>query len=260
MDMIGPYRILDRIGGGQNTRVFAGEADGDQVAIKLFTPSERRRKREVRRGRDDPFHKWCRAFEWEADLLTGIEHPAIIPILARGFFEVERPYFTMPLFADSLAGRMWGTNIPQQSAEPLEQGLAVGILRQILDGLHALHDRGIVHRDVKPQNILIDEHSVAVLCDLGQAISASAGEAEPVKSPGTFPYVAPELRDPAAQPDGRADIYALGLVAHLMLVGRLPREGEPVSDTIAEPALAEWVKAALDPDPAQRPNAGPANL
>lgn len=258
MEAVEPYRITGGLGGGRNTRVFAAERLGETVAIKLFTPAKRRRQRMMRRGRSDPLPQWRTAFEREMDLLTNIQHPAIVKVLDRGQADDGSPYFVMPLYPETLANRLWGSNFPQPLAHPLDCETAWKILNDVLNGAGELHRRGIVHRDLKPQNILIGEDTV--ICDFGHAIRVADIGDQDIKRPGTFPYTAPELKDGSAKPDGAADIYAIGLIAHLMFMGRLPQDGENIYDNVRPAGLARWINAALNPDPAQRPRSGPCDL
>ena len=258
MEAIGPYRITDCLGGGRNTRVFAAEHLDKAVAIKLLTPAKRRRQRMMRSGHSDPLPQWRAAFEREVDLLTDIQHPAIVKVLDHGQTDDGNPYFIMPRYPETLANKLWGSNFPQPVAQPLDCMTARKLLMDILDGAGELHRSGIVHRDLKPQNILIGED--AVMCDFGHAIRVADIGEQDIKRPGTFPYTAPEQRDGSTKPDGAADIYAIGLIAHLMFAGRLPRDGENIRDNVRPIDLADWINAALNPDPAQRPRGGPADL
>jgi len=258
MEAIGPYHIIQRLGGGRHSRVFRCEADGAVFAVKHFRPSERRRKREIRRRRPDPLPDWKRAFEWEADLLATVESPAVVPVVDRGEDANAAPYFAMPFYGESIAEKLWGTRIPQTTCPPLAPDRTVAILRDILTGVGDLHRLGIVHRDLKPQNVLLAANGQALICDLGQAISETHGVAEPVSNPGTYPYVAPELRQKGVQVDGRADIYAVALVGHLMLAGYLPENGAPLEKGGHPPLLVRWIEAGLDANPANRPLELPA--
>ena len=165
----------------------------------------------------------------------------------------------MPFYRESIAEKLWGTRIPQIKCTPLGPAQAVAILRDIVTGARDLHRAGIVHRDLKPQNVLLTADGRAAICDLGQAQSDVHGVAEPISNPGTYPYVAPELRNGASAVDGRTDIYAIALIGHLMLAGYLPENGAPLRDTDHPPALIRWIEAGLDSNPANRPEAYPEN-
>ena len=99
-----------------------------------------------------------------------------------------------------------------------------------------------------------------MLCDLGQAESDTDGVALEVKRPGTFPYTAPELREAPKEADARADIYAVGLIAHVMFTGRLPEADGAAAATFPSQRIADWITHAIDPNPARRPADGQAAL
>jgi serine/threonine protein kinase len=169
-------------------------------------------------------------FRNEAQAVGALNHPNIVPILV---FGEQGPYLylVMPLMKESLRDRLL-RGIPLPVAE------AVQITVQILSGLGAAHAQGVVHRDVKPENILLDENGVARLTDFGIARRITiqrasggptlAGSGLPV---GTPQYMAPEqLR--GEELDQRADIYALGSVLYEMLTGLPPH----IADTPYEVA------------------------
>lgn len=260
MDLIGPYRPIRRLGGGQNSAVFECAGDAGSVAVKHFRFSTRRRKQALRRGRADPVPGWRDAFIWEADLLSTFDHSSIVRVLDRGLTDDQLPYFAMPYYADTVATRLWETNIPQKKAAPLAVEPALRILRDTLSGVGELHRHGVIHRDLKPQNILVGADGAAAICDLGQAISADHGAGQPVKNPGTYPYTAPELRSDPATADHRVDIYAIGLIGHLMLVGELPEDGHTVGDRLPDTEAAAWIAAALNADPSRRPQSATPNF
>jgi serine/threonine protein kinase len=115
---------------------------------------------------------------------------------------------------------------------PLTPGRAVGIVGQVASALHAAHRIGLVHRDVKPSNILVDEEDFAYLIDFG--IARAVGESKLTATGnviGTWAYMAPE-RLTSGQTDPRADIYALTCVLHECLTGSQPFPGNSVEQQI----------------------------
>src|SRR5215475_4376132 len=151
----------------------------------------------------------------ESRLAASLDHPAIVPIYDAG--EVAgRLYIAMRLVE--------GTDLKRLLAEEgkLEPERALDVVGQVAEALDAAHERGLVHRDVKPSNILIDQRGHCYLADFG--LSRRLGDV-PVggggRSLGTVDYVAPEqIR--GAELDGRSDVYSLGCVLYECLAGRPP--------------------------------------
>ena len=212
----------------------------------------------MRRGRADPLDQWRADFEREVDLQNSVQHPAIVTILNRAQTNDGNPYFVMPLYPETLAIRRWGTNLPQPVTQPLNGETARKVLADILNGASEMHRAEIAHWNLKPQNILMGKN--AVICDFGQAIRTMDISDHDIKRPGTFPYAAPKQRDGSAKLDRSADTYAIGMIAHLMLVGRLPHDGENIPDNVRPSNLADWITAALNPDPTQPPLGGTSRL
>src|SRR5205823_7613756 len=156
---------------------------------------------------------------------------------------------------------------------------AVRMLREVADALAYAHSRGVVHRDIKPDNLLISDHH-AVVTDFGvaKALSRSAGDAGLTSvgvALGTPAYMAPEQAAGDPNVDHRADLYALGVVAYEMLAGRLPFTNLSPHQMLAAhvtervppltalrpdlpPALADLVMQCLEKDPAKRPQTAAA--
>src|SRR4051794_26943234 len=198
------YRIVSLLGEGSTGAVYLAERPGgEQVALKVLAPEfaedERFRKRFVR----------------ESEIAAGLNHPHVVPILDFG----DR-YIAMR--------RIEGCDLRALLAREgaLEPDRALTLLGQIASALDDAHARGLVHRDVKPANILVDgEH--AYLADFGLAKHASSassltGERSFV---GTIAYVSPE-QVKGEKVDGRADVYSLGCVLHEALTGAPPFDRE----------------------------------
>lgn len=198
----------------------------------------------------------------EAEILRTLSHPAIVPIL-----DVEDDgtdvVIVMPALAGSLADRV-------ATSGPLPPAQVVAMGRSLLEALAAAHRRGVVHRDIKPGNVLFDEHGRAALADFGVAVSRDATHGLTVAGTvvGTPMWMAPEqARGEPAGP--AADVYALGATLRFAATGTTPHPAGPPEvvlarvargDTIPEPgtlpgALRAPLGAMLDPDPARRPSA-----
>jgi tRNA A-37 threonylcarbamoyl transferase component Bud32/tetratricopeptide (TPR) repeat protein/TolB-like protein len=202
------YRVERELGGGGMSRVFLATevALGRQVVIKVLTPEL---AAGVNRDR----------FRREVQLAAGLQHPMIVPLLSAGEAE-GLLWYTMP-FVEGQALR-----------ERIQQGVlswreALPILVDVARALGAAHRKGIVHRDIKPGNILLHEQH-AVVADFGvaKALTASASDSTGLTTSGlavgTPAYMSPEQAAGDATIDGRADIYALGCVAYEMLSGKPP--------------------------------------
>ena len=255
------YTIERELGGGGMSRVvLARDARLDRrVVVKLLPPSVTATLSAER-------------FKREIMLAAALQHPNIVPVLSAGDFGTL-PYFIMPFIeGESLRTRM--------QRGPLSVREAVSILKDVARALAFAHGRGIIHRDIKPDNVLLAA-GAAVVTDFGvaKAISASrqsgaqaaAGTMTGVgTSLGTPAYMAPEqaAADPAT--DHRADVYALGIVAYEMLTGAPPFHGRTPQALLAaqlsdKPAplttrrydvsvpLSTLVMQCLEKEPGKRP-------
>ena len=255
------YTIERELGGGGMSRVvLARDPKLDRrVVIKLLPPSVTATLSAER-------------FKREIMLAAGLQHPNIVPVLSAGDFG-PLPYFIMPFIeGESLRARM--------RRGPVSVRECVTILKDVTRALAFAHGRGIIHRDIKPDNVLLAA-GAAVVTDFGvaKAISASrqsgfqaaAGTMTGVgTSLGTPAYMAPEqaAADPAT--DHRADLYALGIVAYEMLTGAPPFHGRTPQALLAaqlseKPApltsrrydvsmpLSTLIMQCLEKEPAKRP-------
>jgi len=208
----GTFTLLDHMGKGGVGNVYRANdnASGNIVAIKIFEPSEERPPGLVRKLRDR-----------EVRMLISVQHPNIVRYYESGDIG-DASYYTMEFVENSLLKRM-------RIGDELELVDKVNILRQTCNALQAIHHQGIVHRDVKPGNILLDETPNGAVhvkvTDLG--IAKDVSETDVVRAdslrrvPGTPKYLSPEQirADPV---DGRADIFSLGVVAYELLSGEAP--------------------------------------
>jgi serine/threonine protein kinase len=201
---IGTYVITDLLGVGGMGRVFrARAADGSEVALKLVKADY---------AADDTFRK---RFYLEARIAESVKHPNVVPVLATGEYE-GLPYMVQK-FVD-------GLSLEQRLKEqgPLDRATAVRICDDVAAGLEALWAAGMVHRDVKPGNIMLDTHGTAYITDFGLAKDTQGSVLTlPGQALGSMDYMAPEqIR--GEDVTACSDIYALGCVMYESLSGRTP--------------------------------------
>jgi len=209
---VGPYRLGERIGAGAMGAVYEAEhPDGRTVAVKVLHPQCRANPYLVQRFRD----------EGMAGLR--VAHPHVVSVLDHGETDDGLPFLVMPrILGDALGARLF-----RDGALPLHR--AVTLVRQILTGLEALHAAGVVHGDVKTDNILVasgqDGRDTAVLVDLGLASRWVENGASPfplgTMISGTPEYMAPELIR-GHRPTPATDVYAAGIVLYELITGATP--------------------------------------
>jgi serine/threonine-protein kinase len=201
---VGPYDLERLLGQGGFSWVFRGrEVDGTPVAVKVLMP----------RYAGDP--QFERRFRNEAETAAELQHPNIIRIrfVARSGSYV---YFGMDLCADSLAARL-------QRAGPLPEADIVRITGDVAEGLRFAHGRGVIHRDLKPDNILLRSDGSAVISDFGiaRALSGHVASTGVNMTIGTPQYLSPEQAQ--GRPlDARVDFYALGVTLFKAATGEVP--------------------------------------
>src|ERR1700722_7033695 len=233
--------ILSLLGqGGMGAVYKARQLKLDRfVAVKIL-PAEW--------GRDPAF---AERFAREARALARLSHPHIVGV--HDFGEAGEHFFLLMEFVD-------GANLRQLlQAGPLDPGLALQIIPQVCDALQYAHDEGVIHRDVKPENILVDQRGRVKMADFGLAKLVGASRASFTLTGthqvmGTLDYMAPEQRNHPQEVDQRADIYSLGVVFYEMLTGKLPlgRFSPPSDAAGVDGRLDEIVHRALGTGAGQR--------
>jgi tetratricopeptide (TPR) repeat protein/tRNA A-37 threonylcarbamoyl transferase component Bud32 len=253
------YTLERELGGGGMSRVFVAEerALGRKVVVKVL-PAELSDGVNIER------------FKREIQLVARLQHAHIVPILAAGEAGGV-PWYTMP-FVD---GESLRARLQHGDAMPISE--TVSVLRDVARALAYAHEHGVVHRDIKPDNVMLSGGS-AVVVDFGiaKAISAARTELDHAAltyagtSLGTPAYMAPEQATGDPGVDHRADLYAFGCTAYEMLAGRPPFVAktsqqlfaahmvdapDPVGTrrTDTPPELAALVMRCLEKDPAARP-------
>jgi serine/threonine protein kinase len=204
----GRYRVLGRLGVGGMATVYLAEDSslGRKVALKVMAE---------RYAEDGEF---VERFRREAQAAARLNHPNIIAVYDRGEAD-GRPYIAM----EYLQGRTLKQVI--QAEGPLPPERAIAIAMQVLAGLRYAHEHGVVHRDVKPHNVLVGDDGRIKVTDFGIAHAGDPQMTEVGSIVGTAQYLSPEqARGRSVGP--QTDIYSLGVVLYEMLAGRVPFEGD----------------------------------
>ncbi|RJP49614.1 MAG: serine/threonine protein kinase [Anaerolineaceae bacterium] len=152
-------------------------------------------------------------FQREAELIAALEHPNIVPVYDFGWHG-QQPYIVMRYMAG-------GSLEDQLKKREVKLNEAARIFKRVASALDAAHARGIVHRDIKPSNILFDADHEAFLSDFGIAKSKPISDEDGEWMVGTPAFMSPEQVN-GLPVDGRADVYALGVVLYRLLTGQLP--------------------------------------
>lgn len=256
-EQIGRFHVRKRLGGGGFGEVFLAEDPtiGRQVAIKVFRPKDENLIAFATSSNTEGLDILRTRFLNEAKILAQLdEEPHIVSVLEFGEMADGTPYYVMPYLPNSLAQELgkdvFDVNALAELAEserpralPMEQ--ALDAVEQTLKGLAAAHAHGLVHRDIKPGNLMRSEKGLVRIVDFGIA-KASDGQHSTVShlGMGSRNYMAPEQRESAKHVDARADVYATGVVAYRALTGKLP-VGRFADPNVAVPALGTAMNAVL---------------
>ncbi len=252
------YTLERELGGGMSRVFLASESRlKRKVVVKVLTP-------ELAAGVS------ADRFEREIMLAAQLSHPSIVPLLTAGEAD-GLPYYTMPFVeGESLRVRLAASGPPRRAE-------AIGMLRDVARALAYAHEHGVIHRDIKPDNVLL-AGDVAVVTDFGIAKAISAARTDAGSSTltgvgstlGTPAYTAPEQASGDPTVDARADIYSFGCLAYELLAGEPPFGARSMHQILAAhlaeqppellakcpdcpPALAALVMRCLRKDPMERP-------
>src|SRR5918911_309714 len=221
----GRYRIMRRLGTGGMANVYLAEDQelGRRVAIKILND---------RHAGDDQF---IERFRREAKNAAGLSHPNIVSIYDRG--EAEGTYYIAMEFLD---GRSLKELIISRGPTPIR--IAIDYTRQILAAIGHAHRNGIVHRDIKPHNVVVDPEGRLKVTDFGIARSGASQMTEVGSIIGTAQYLSPEQAR-GSPVDQRSDLYSVGIVLYEMLTGKVPFTG----DTPLEIAMKHLSEVPVPP-------------
>ena len=192
---------------------------------------------------------YAEAFKHEAHTMASLNHPNITKVHDFGQTEKGLHYFVMEYVEGSILRRILRNN--QITLDHI-----FGWTPYICDALQHAHLQSVVHCDIRPTNILITSDGIVKVANFGlsrvkgQGSAFTASMTTGITAATTLDYAAPEMRDPAASIDYRADIYSLGVVLYEMLTGQIPRTGYHPASEVAEvdPRFDEIIARAMDPD------------
>jgi serine/threonine-protein kinase len=250
MKRIGKYIVRGLLGRGGMSKVYKAEIPriGKIVALKLLDPHP-----VITRllGEDAVRER----FLSEALKMARLNHPNLVAI--RDFDEAQgRPFYIMDYFFSNLGLLIGETRRTENPSRVIRLDRAIDLARQTLAGLACLHHHGIVHRDIKPFNLLLDERNTVKICDFG--LSRLRGEA--LRTPqhlkvGSPWYAAPEQEQHPDGADARADVYAVGVTLYRMLTGSLPADPPQLPGAFnpdLDDGWNEFILRAIARQPSQR--------
>ena len=248
----GRYKVVSRLGSGGMAEVFLAEDEqlSRKVALKLL------------HGRFAADPDFVERFRREAQAAAGLQHPNVVSVYDRGKYE-DTYYIAM----EYLPGRSLKQLIRDEA--PLEPLRAIDITMQILKAARFAHRRGVIHRDLKPHNVIVDDSDQAKVTDFGIARAGASDMTETGSIMGTAQYLSPEQAQGLPVSEG-SDLYSIGVVLYEMLTGRVPFDADaavtialkhvseaPVPPSrlnpLVPPELEQVVLWVLNKNPTDRP-------
>ena len=250
MKYIGKYTIRGLLGRGGMGKIYKVEHPliGKIFALKLLDP--------------DPllvslmgWDKISAMFRTEAKTIAGLRHPNIVEIM--DYDESgEKPYYLMEYYVNNLGVMIGESSRTEQPSRTIKIEKAIRYTRQTLNGLDCMHQAGIIHRDIKPYNLLVADHDSIKICDFGLSkLRGEHFEGPPSLKFGSAWYAAPEQEDHPDSVDCSADLYSVGITLYRMLTGILPEGDYPPVRQFNADLDGDWdefIRKAIAPRPAER--------
>ena len=256
---LGKYQLHERIGKGGMGSVYRATGPDDQVvAVKVLAEGLADDRTQIAR------------FTREAETTRRLDHANVVRVLDLGI-DAGQHYFVMELVTGVDVGQYVKKN------GPLDERKAIKVIVQVARGLHSAHKAGLIHRDVKPDNILLGTGGEVKLTDLGlvKQLDAEMNLTRTNHGLGTPHFMAPEQFKQAKHADVRCDVYSLGATLYAMVTGVAPFKGKNPLESYMKKASNDFVPpdqlnsslspqvvatilAAMDNDPARRPGSAKA--
>jgi len=211
----GRYKLIDEIGKGTFASVYITRdlTDNHLYAVKILHHLENK--------------GLIQRFQREAAILQQLDDPHIVRIFEYGADNTQ--YYIVMGYIDGKTLREH-----MRPYVPLELTQALDFVQQIAEGLDTTHKKGVVHRDIKPQNVLINRRGVAKIADFGLAFADTPTLSDSEGFIGTAYYASPEQIDRAHDADIRADLYSLSIILFEMLIGEPPYNGNSLMDILTQ--------------------------
>ncbi len=264
MDRIGKYQVMAPLHVTDYSDIFVcRDLDLDvRVCVKVFNP--KKDTKDIKGSRPEDLRE---RFLREAKVMARMDHPHLMPIREYAMLDDGRPYIVMPFFPATLKfeigydadeTKRQRRRPPNRRPHAIIPNRAIQVLDQVLDALAALHEFGLVHRDVKPGNLFLTakKNGNIKLGDFGMTKVPGLADVETGYALGTRDYIAPEQERDAASVEPSADLFATGVLAFRMLAGRLPKGAEPFPQSAVKECpkgLGALVDRLRSKDPKTRP-------
>ncbi|MGC9220299.1 MAG: Stk1 family PASTA domain-containing Ser/Thr kinase [Solirubrobacteraceae bacterium] len=226
----GRYRLISRLGAGGMADVYLAKDEqlDREVAVKLL---------QRRFAQDAAF---VERFRREAQAAASLQHPNVVSVFDRGAYDG-----TYYIAMEYLQGRTLKRVIREEA--PLEVGRAIDLTVQILKAAQFAHRRGVIHRDLKPHNVIIDDNDHVKVTDFGIARAGASDMTETGSIMGTAQYLSPEQAQ-GHSVSAPSDLYSVGIVLYEMLTGRVPFDGEsPVAIALKQVSEAPVPPREINP-------------
>ena len=230
----GRYKVLSRLGSGGMADVFLAEDQqlGRKVALKLL------------HGRFAADPDFVERFRREAQAAAGLQHPNVVSVYDRGSWD-DTYYIAM----EYLPGRSLKQLIREEA--PLDAVRAIDIALQLLKAARFAHRRGVIHRDLKPHNVIVDDNDDAKVTDFGIARAGASDMTETGSIMGTAQYLSPEQAQ-GYSVEAPSDLYSIGVVLYEMLTGKVPFDAD-AAVTIALKHVSESPRPLRELNPSVPP-------